>query len=130
MTVSNQKTIIHPDNIVKPGSARHMHLMGLRKVTEADRKRETFKLEYDGLTLIDPTQYGLNVREETLHLILQGKVATFRTKPKEPQSKDRRKPNYAPPMFLPKDQKAGGMPSAEELAAAKAVIERAESALN
>ena len=128
MTVHTTKTPIHPKNIVKLGSARHMTLLGLRKVTAKEKERTIF-LQHGGYTLADRTAFGFRAKEEHLLSVLLGKVAALDGKPPKLQSDDPTKPHYAPKQFIPKAAKVG-MPTADEIASAMAILERAKGALN
>jgi len=77
---------------VAHGSELHAQMLGLRKATADD------KLVKDGWTLADPTAFGPSARDYFLEEVLAQRVKELTTPPAVPQSKDPRKPNYAPPM--------------------------------
>lgn len=84
-----------PDYI-KPGSAAHAGLLGLRKAKEKD----TYVL--NGWTLLDPTAFGPQATEAYIEEVLRQKVSELEAgAPPAVQSEDRTKPGYAPPMWQP-----------------------------
>ena len=77
------------------GSDRHAEFLGLTK-DEGNPENPV------GWRLTDPTRWGAMARPEFLEEILRQKVAELMSgEPPAPQSLDRRKPNYAPPMWRP-----------------------------
>jgi len=82
-------------NFVKHGSDQHAMILGLRKATPSD------KLEHEGWTLVDITAFGPAARPEFLEAQLAQRVNELKNPPVKPQSRDPRKPNYAPPMWVP-----------------------------
>ena len=76
---------------VPHGSDQHAQMLGLRKATSDDKHVK------DGWTLADPTAFGPAAREDFLEAMLAQRVNELVTPPAMPQSKDSRKPNYAPP---------------------------------
>lgn len=86
------KGITKQPGYVAHGSEQHAQMLGLRRATADD------KLVKDSWTLIDPTAFGPTARIDFLEEVLAQRVRELNTAPVAPQSKDPRKPNYAPPL--------------------------------
>lgn len=82
---------------IEHGSDRHAQLLNLRKSSKDDDP----ELIFGGWTFMDFTMYGAQANQNFLKAILRQRVGELNSKPPIPQSDDRSKDNYAPPMFDP-----------------------------
>ncbi len=95
--MAEKKQIAQADH-VKHGSDPHAALLGLKKALKED------ELQLEGWTLIDTTMFGPQVTDRYLKEVLRQKVATLKAGPPPvPQPEDPRAPNYAPPLWVPKE---------------------------
>ena len=85
-------------DFVKHGSEEHAALLGLTEAPEGE------SLVYEGWTLADSLGYGAAATEEYLMRVLRGKVNELTTTMPKVQTADRRKPGYAPEMWVPVDE--------------------------
>lgn len=115
-TANNGK---RPD-FVEFGSERHAALLRLRKATKDDDQ----ELVIGGYTLANIAEYGPNATTRFLKTILMQRINELNSTPEIPQSEDRSKPNYAPPMFDP-DELANEQVSQSELQQAFETLKRA-----
>jgi hypothetical protein len=79
---------------VERGSAKHATILGLEPDPSSPLKWR----------LADVTQYGPSVTDRFLDDVLHQKISDLTSKVPEPQSDDRSAPNYAPKMWMPKDE--------------------------
>lgn len=87
----------NPD-YVEPGSERHAAIIGLVPAQEGcEFVREDKQARR--WTLADTTAWGPQATAAFLGEVLRQKVSTLDTPPVMPQSKNRNKPGYAPPLM-------------------------------
>ena len=85
---------------IEHGSDAHATHLGLKKAEEGDDP------VWQGWALVDVTMWGPTATERFLLNILKGKVAELTSTPPKYQSDDPLAPNYAPPLWEPKPEKA------------------------
>jgi len=101
--MATRKTQTGQTDYVAPGSTDHAALLGLVKAPQGET------LEIDGWTLADPLAFGPAASETYLLRILRSKVNELNGKMPTPQSDDRSKEGYAPPMWRPSDEPVSGI---------------------
>lgn len=84
-------------DFIKHGSPEHAVFIGLVPAEEDD------PLGHEGWQLVDRTIFGPNARPEYLAEVLRQKVSSLTSPIPVIQSDDWRKPNYAPPMIVPRE---------------------------
>ena len=109
---------VNVPNYMERGSDDHMHFLGLRKAVDKDEVPQMA-----GLAMMDITQYGPAARPEFLTAKLRGKVGELNNKMPPVQSKDRRQPNYAQPIWQADEDAPRHLPSQTELEAARVVLQ-------
>ena len=97
-----QKGFSGQTDYVEPGSDEHAAILGLIRATEGET------LVMGGWTLSDPMAYGAHATEKYLLRRLQSCVSELHGKQPELQSKDPRKPGYAPDMWRPSEEPVRG----------------------
>lgn len=90
----------NPDYVAY-GSDRHAAQLGLKEAEEDDEP------VLDGWALADATLWGPQATENFLKVKLHQLVGELNASVVEMQDKDPSKPNYAPPMWVPRDEWAG-----------------------
>jgi hypothetical protein len=84
-----------------------MALLGLTKATKGDE--DTFDV-YEGYRLVDPAPtLSLDPTGRMTRLTLRQKVSELRSAPPKPQSDDPSRPNYAPPLWVPRNSDVDGI---------------------
>jgi hypothetical protein len=87
-----------PQKKIEFGSKEHAYLLGLKEASKDDSP------QMSGWTLMDITAFGPQATENYIKEVLRQKVSELTSGgPPTPQSADPRKPNYAPPLWVPVD---------------------------
>jgi hypothetical protein len=97
------KKLYEPTDYIEHGSEAHANFLGIRKADEGDNPILVVK-DKKGRewALVDMTMFGPSATETYLREVCRQKVAELEAgTPPAVQSDDPRKPNYAPPLWMP-----------------------------
>jgi hypothetical protein len=81
---------------VAHGSDKHAAFIGLKRTDD-----EADPYAVDGWTLEDPTQFGPGANDQYIIRVTRQKVSELTSPMPTPQSKDPRKPHFAPVLWTP-----------------------------
>jgi len=90
-----EKQMANQADYIEPGSKAHAAFLGLKKAAEKDIP------QYEGWTLVDPTQWGPMARPEFLEQILKQKFNEWKIKPEVSEK--------APSMWVPSEAPVSGI---------------------